>query len=75
MKLWRTKNGRYLAGVHIAKNEMAQYVASVYFARDKNGEILTELMKTLPPMMTSQVAMRGGREWALENLPSMYGKG
>lgn len=69
MKLWRTKDGRYSAGVHIAKNEMARYFASVYLALDKNGEILTELMKTLPPTMTSQDAMRAGREWALENLP------
>ena len=69
MKLWRTKDGRYLAGVHITKNEMAQYIASVYFARDENGEILTELMKTLPSPMTSQDAMRAGREWALVNLP------
>ena len=43
MKLWRTKSGRYLAGVHIARNEMAEYIASVYIAHDENGEILTEL--------------------------------
>ncbi|MFP6646188.1 MAG: hypothetical protein VCF24_21905 [Candidatus Latescibacterota bacterium] len=51
---------------------MAEYIASVYIAHDENGEILTELAKTLPPMMTSQEAMRAGREWALENVPSIY---
>ena len=51
---------------------MAQYVSSAYLAREENGEILTDLMKTLPAMMTSEDAMRAGREWALENLPSIH---
>ena len=47
-KLWRTRDGRYRAGVHVVKDEMAQYVSSAYLAREENGEILTDLMKTLP---------------------------
>ena len=71
-KLWRTRDGRYRAGVHVVKDEMAQYVSSAYLAREENGEILTDLMKTLPAMMPSEDAMRAGREWALENLPSIH---
>ena len=72
-KLWRLPDGRYLAGVHVVRNERAQYIAQVYLARkDGAGGILTDLAKVLGAVGTSEAAMHVGREWALAHLPGIY---
>ena len=71
-KLWRLPDGRYLAGVHVVRDERAQCIARVFLARkDEKGEILTELAKMLPAVATFEDAMHVGREWALK-LPGIF---
>lgn len=74
-RLYRTPDGRYLAGVAITQDALGRFVAEVFVARKgiKHGEIISLPALRLPPEATFENAARKAREWALTRLPRIFG--
>ena len=74
-KLHRTGEGRFQAGVYIAKDGYGGFVAKVLIPLigPQPGEVNTELALTLPAFTTFEDAAAAAYAWAFNRLPKIYG--